>query len=343
MLRQFCVAGSARRVWLVGLTMAAALALAAQASAKDGATACTGPFGGSAQEVVVPPGATCTLEETAVIAHNVVVEPGGSLVDNGASIGASLQAKNPLGIQIGGSHQSVIGHDVHITGVVGNVAGGDNYVCNAKVGHNLQVEHASATAAPIVVGDAPDCSAGDQVSHDVHVQHNETKVDVSESTVTHDVHVEDNNDGVEVIANTIGHDLHVQNNSGGVTVSNNKAGHKAKCKNNAPTTAGEGNTQAQGRPKGCPPAPSRPEVKKLSPDQGPSAGGTVVTIKGGGFTGTMQVKFGSKEAASFKVESDGIITATSPPGTAGKAVDVTVTNPQGTSPKSSGDRFAYTH
>ena len=54
-------------------------------------------------------------------------------------------------------------------------------------------------------------------------------------------------------------------------------------------------------------APS-PSVYSVSPDQGPTSGGTIVTITGSNFTGTSSVGLGST-AASFRVTSPTTITA----------------------------------
>jgi hypothetical protein len=88
-------------------------------------------------------------------------------------------------------------------------------------------------------------------------------------------------------------------------------------------------------------SPPPPAVTAVSPSEGAQAGGTSVTISGTEFTGTTAVKFGSAEAASFTVNSDSSITATSPPGTG--TVDVTVTNAVGTSATNSADQFTYVH
>ena len=82
-----------------------------------------------------------------------------------------------------------------------------------------------------------------------------------------------------------------------------------------------------------------PLVYVVSPTSGPPAGGTVVTLSGGQFTGTTAVDFGSTPAASFKVNSDTSVTATSPPGTG--TVNVTATNAHGVSVTSSADEFTY--
>jgi hypothetical protein len=80
-------------------------------------------------------------------------------------------------------------------------------------------------------------------------------------------------------------------------------------------------------------------VTSIFPTNGPAAGGTDVTITGTGFTGASAVMFGSTAAASFNVNSDSSITATSPAGSG--TVDVTVTSGAATSPTSAADRFTY--
>ena len=87
-------------------------------------------------------------------------------------------------------------------------------------------------------------------------------------------------------------------------------------------------------------ATAGPTVTALSPANGPTAGGTVVTITGANFTGATAVKFGATPATTFTVNLPTQITATAPAGSSG-AVDVTVTTPSGTSPTSPADKFAY--
>ncbi len=83
-----------------------------------------------------------------------------------------------------------------------------------------------------------------------------------------------------------------------------------------------------------------PTVTKVSPNKGPAAGGTTVTITGTGFTGTTAVDFGSTPALEFHVNSATSITATSPADSAG-AADVRVTTPSGQSEIVSRDVFKY--
>jgi hypothetical protein len=86
-------------------------------------------------------------------------------------------------------------------------------------------------------------------------------------------------------------------------------------------------------------AVAAPAVTGLSPNSGPPAGGTTVTITGTGFAGATVVDFGTTAAAAFTVVNDDTITATSPAGNT--AVNVTVTTPGGTSPVSAASQFTF--
>ena len=82
-----------------------------------------------------------------------------------------------------------------------------------------------------------------------------------------------------------------------------------------------------------------PSLSAVSPDEGPPAGGTEVTITGTELGSTAEVDFGSTPAASFHVESPTEVKAIAPAGSEG--VDVTVTTAHGTSTVTSGDQFFY--
>jgi IPT/TIG domain len=89
-------------------------------------------------------------------------------------------------------------------------------------------------------------------------------------------------------------------------------------------------------------SPVSPAVTKVEPDTGRAAGGTTVTITGSDFVAVTEVKFGSRAAASFEVQSSTEITAVTPPWTSGNAIaEVTVGTLAETSAKSGGDSFIY--
>jgi hypothetical protein len=86
----------------------------------------------------------------------------------------------------------------------------------------------------------------------------------------------------------------------------------------------------QGKPVLVPGAATIPTVTATSPVTGPIAGGTLVKVSGSKFTGTTAVKFGTVNATSFAVDSDGTLYAVAPAQAAGSKV-ITVTNATGVS------------
>lgn len=74
-----------------------------------------------------------------------------------------------------------------------------------------------------------------------------------------------------------------------------------------------------------------PDVDVLSPNRGPTTGGTTVVITGTNFTAATGVTFAGVPATSFTVNSDTQITATAPPFATPYLVSVKVTGPGGTS------------
>jgi hypothetical protein len=83
-----------------------------------------------------------------------------------------------------------------------------------------------------------------------------------------------------------------------------------------------------------------PTITSISPTNGPTAGGTSVTITGTNFTGGSAVYFGTSAALTFHVNSDSSLTAVSPLAAAG-VVDITVVTANGTSATSAADQFTY--
>src|SRR5204862_831828 len=75
---------------------------------------------------------------------------------------------------------------------------------------------------------------------------------------------------------------------------------------------------------------SGPLVCWFDPAEGPTTGGTDVTMFGEGFAEGATVTFGGEAATNVVVENSAVIHATTPAGTAGTA-DLVVTNPNGTS------------
>jgi hypothetical protein len=87
-------------------------------------------------------------------------------------------------------------------------------------------------------------------------------------------------------------------------------------------------------------ASGAPAVTGVSPNEGPAAGGTAVTITGSGFTGATEVDFNTGIlATNVTVVSSTEITCVAPAGAG--TVDVTVTTLKGTSGDVTNDWFTY--
>jgi hypothetical protein len=82
-----------------------------------------------------------------------------------------------------------------------------------------------------------------------------------------------------------------------------------------------------------------PSVSQLTPDEAPYLGGTEVVIGGSGFSGADEVLFGVTPAAAFQAWSDGVVTATAPPGVG--LVQVAVRTKLGVSAASPASQFTY--
>jgi hypothetical protein len=90
-----------------------------------------------------------------------------------------------------------------------------------------------------------------------------------------------------------------------------------------------------------------PTVTSISPNSGPSTGGTpaegYVTVLGTGFTGATHIYFGTNSPGGMGVISDGEIHAgPNIPAHSIGAVHVTVVAPGGTSVETSSDLYTYT-
>jgi hypothetical protein len=84
-----------------------------------------------------------------------------------------------------------------------------------------------------------------------------------------------------------------------------------------------------------------PTVSAVSPNEGPTSGGTSVTVTGSSLAGASAVNFGGTPGTNVVVNGGGTsLTVTSPAESAG-TVDITVTTPGGTSSTSAADQFTF--
>jgi hypothetical protein len=84
-----------------------------------------------------------------------------------------------------------------------------------------------------------------------------------------------------------------------------------------------------------------PSVAAVSPNVGPVSGGGAITVFGGGMVDATSVNFGAAGAGHILSRSAASLTVIPPNALGPLCVDVTVTNPQGVSAASSGDRYGF--
>jgi hypothetical protein len=145
----------------------------------SGTTSCNGTFSGTGKDVTVPSGATCILARGTTVAHDLTVEPGGTLIAAGVTVGHDLRASNPAGIAISGDR---VGHDLRVDGISGSATGGRNYISGSSVGHDMVVQGGLGSAGPFAVGGA---DGGNSVGHDLVVAGNRNTVTVTGNSVGH--------------------------------------------------------------------------------------------------------------------------------------------------------------
>lgn len=91
-----------------------------------------------------------------------------------------------------------------------------------------------------------------------------------------------------------------------------------------------------------------PSIASIDPSNGPSLGGTLVSIAGVGLIDATTVVFGDTAAPAFTVVDDGTLTALSPPQSDSEAqsevesVSIVVTTAEGTTPQGDTSQFTYT-
>lgn len=242
----------------------------------------------AARDLIVTAGTRCSIGSGSVIGHDVVVQPGGTLVDDTATIPNDIRADQPAGIGIGTN--GTVGHDIVIDGATGSVAG-DNYICNTHVGHDVIVQNTAATSGFWDIGDAPECTRGGlTVGNDLIVRDNAVFVDVSLNG-THPLGDQ---------AGGIGHDL-VATGNASQTVAGNVVGNDATCR---PIQTPPTPNQVAGVDDGCDGQIPPPTI--TAPADGSLSNSSTVTVTGRGIPGaTVHVLVDGAEVGSTTVGADG--------------------------------------
>ena len=199
---------------------------------------------GTFTSIEVPRGVTCTLGAGVKVTTDVIVDGGGSLIVQGASIAHNINATKAASLSI--SLGAKVGYDVNVSGITGAAQPYQgtpyNYVCASSITHNLNIQSSAAGAGAWSIG-GPGCSSGNTIGNDVNLQANANSINLVGNNVTHDINVSGNIGAKTAAAgNRTGHSVNVTGNHGTTTsVTGNTIGYDANCSANTGFT-GSGNT-----------------------------------------------------------------------------------------------------
>ena len=169
----------------------------------------------------------CVGAFTGVAPGNLVVPSGSFCIIIGATVGGNvLVEKDAIGFH---SHNSDIEGSVHSPGVVLDVR-----ILDSRVGHNVDIRHtrvgtAGAICRSVIGGNVtlkdnagfmnvgigfPSnvCTAGNEISGNVHIDNNTGVISVNNNTITQSLHVNGNTGAISVFRNTIERTLECNGN-----------------------------------------------------------------------------------------------------------------------------------
>ena len=182
---------------------------------------------GTYNDVTVPANTFCEIDSGVIINHDLNLQHGSSLWDNGATVGHDIKADHPAGFGV--FAHPTIGNNISVNGVTGSTSDGFNFICSATVGANVNVSGSASTAGAWSIGGS-DCGLGNlSIGNDLVVNNNLNAVDVSRNSVTHDMHVDGNTGGTTVSSNTVGHDATCNKDQPPATGGGNVSGHIDTC------------------------------------------------------------------------------------------------------------------
>ncbi len=209
---------------LAALLLAVAVPAAADPVPLAPDTNCTGTLGAVTVpgKLVVPAGATCTLNSTRVLG-SVEVRVNATLRATRVNVAGDLLGNQARLISVTGSSY-VAGHTSLAKGVTVTFSGSTAF---GGVELSENTGRATLTSATITDGGAEVTKNRGATVHGNRVNEN--------------LLVEQNTAGVSVRSNTIGDNLAVHKNTGGTVIASNRASDNIDCSDNIPAPTGSGN------------------------------------------------------------------------------------------------------
>jgi len=309
-----------------GLTAAKSYTCAAVAKNAVGTSAASAPFG----PVVMPgvPDAPSIVSATATVGTiTILITPGS---DNGAPItGYRATCASPDG---GTTKKSA--YTLATSLIVTGVTKGAIYTCTAVAKNAVGVGLPSSPSAPVVMPGVP---AAPTITNAIALvgairlavtpgADNGAPITGYQATCT-------STDGGTTKRSTLGLTMPIAVT--GLTKTKTYT-----CTAIAKNAVGASNASAPSITVVVPAVISAPTITSISPNRGPVAGGTTITITGTNLSSTLSVILGAVAAPSYTIISNTTIQVTTPAQPA-STVDVTVANPTANSPTIPADQYTY--
>jgi len=189
-----------KQLIVVAVSAVAVAGLYAVPASAAMATECTTTLSGTYDKIVVPDGATCTLDGATVV-KGVRAGAGSSLYTMNATIGGNVMTRDAYTVQI----------------------------IDTNVGHNIKV---SGTTDLTKIGDAA-CTVDPSAARNLMVKGNSGPTAICSMTVGNNIAVFNNTGTVGVFRNTTDNNLLVFGNSGkGTRLRDNTVGINLNCEDN---------------------------------------------------------------------------------------------------------------
>jgi hypothetical protein len=200
-----------KRLVIAVVTVLGCVGLLASPAAAKTTTECNGTLSGTYDRILVPDGATCTLDG-ATVTGNVTAGAGSSLFTSNATIGGNVMTRDSLTVQI---IRTDVGHNIMVTGTTGlTKIGGEMCKIDPSTALNLMVKGNSGNTAI--------CS--ESIGRNFVANGNSGSVSLFRSTVGNNALVFDNTgNGTRLKFNAVSINLNCHGNTGKLVLKENTA------------------------------------------------------------------------------------------------------------------------
>jgi hypothetical protein len=178
---------------LAGVLVCALVNVGVAAADNSGNFVCANYIGlvHAAHDLIVPNGDSCGPTEGSTIGHDALVGVNSAFFPGGTTIGHDVLAAGADLVELGdpnnGTTDTIVGHDVIVTGTQGMLPFGQ-FICQTRIGHDLVITNTQPGVAQWWVGylDPSNCGrnygrGGDTIGHDALFANNANTIYVGDN------------------------------------------------------------------------------------------------------------------------------------------------------------------